>query len=189
MSKELKQIDGYYDEYRVTEDGIVYGKYGKQLKQKIVNRRCYVGIRDKTQKQKQVSVSRIVAKAFCEVPTHLRTFDLSELEVHHIDKNPLNNHYSNLLWVSKEEHEKIHECENREKCVFQIKDNVIVGLYNSRKQAAKETGIPIQNISDCVNGTIRNNKRRISAGGYKWTNKLEGEYVLSLQPPIVSSQW
>lgn len=181
MEKILKHIDGFINEYRITEDGEIYAVNGKKITYRFDKEgRPYTFLKCDNGKRKFTYISRAVATAFCEIPDHLKNFDLAKLEVHHIDGNPANNHYTNLLWVSKEEHEKIHGCGG--KCVAQIKNNTIVGLYSSLKQAAKTTGIPIQNISDCINGAIRKkNKRRLSAGGYKWTNKLEGEYILSLQ--------
>lgn len=52
---------------------------------------------------------------------------------------------------------------SRKKAVYQYtKDVVHVKDWTSRSEAARETGIKVENISGCANGRLR------SAGGYIW---------------------
>jgi len=105
--EEWKDIIGYEGEFIVSESGKVkslertymrscgkkYAVKGKELTPFISN--CgYVRIAmRKDGKPKKYSVHRLVAEAF--LPREIgRNF------VNHLDKNKLNNHYSNLEWVS-----------------------------------------------------------------------------------------
>jgi hypothetical protein len=48
-------------------------------------------------------ISRLVASAFLVLPASI------DMELHHIDGNKLNNDASNLVWLTKAEHTKIHK--------------------------------------------------------------------------------
>ena len=52
--------------------------------------------------EQQCYVHRLVAKAFIPNP-------LNKSDVHHIDGNSLNNHVSNLIWVTRAEHRLFHK--------------------------------------------------------------------------------
>ena len=52
-------------------------------------------------KQTKHTIHRLVALLFIPNPNNLS-------EVHHIDGNPKNNEVSNLMWISREDHNKIH---------------------------------------------------------------------------------
>jgi hypothetical protein len=47
-------------------------------------------------------ISRLVAAAFLLLPVSI------DMELHHIDCNMLNNDASNLVWLTKQEHHKVH---------------------------------------------------------------------------------
>lgn len=54
-----------------------------------------------------VQTAHLVADAFCEHPQGATI-------VHHIDGNPANNSAKNLMWVTYEEHVKIHAAMRKE---------------------------------------------------------------------------
>lgn len=55
-------------------------------------------------------------------------------EIHHRDGNKFNNHISNLVAVSKDEHKKIHEKEN----LKAVKINkILMNSYKEAKQSKK----------------------------------------------------
>lgn len=185
---EIKEIrlPGIKRGYKITDTGKVYGLFGRELKYRIKRKRATILLRSTDNKQKDMQVSRLVAMAFCKRPKPLVNIPYKDLEVHHIDRDPSNNNKDNLLWVTREEHMSLHQTagDNKHQSVVQLTGNKIVGLYTSFKTAAKATGIPIQNISDTATGKIRivgkSTKKRKSAGGYNWTQKLEGYYEISL---------
>lgn len=83
-----------YFSYKVTEDGKIFNKHGKQLKT-YDNGRGYQILQLRVDgKSFTKAVHRVVAEAFLERP-------LEDSEVNHKDGDKLNNHVSNLEWVSR----------------------------------------------------------------------------------------
>ncbi len=95
-------------------------------------------------------------------------------EIDHIDTNTMNNHPSNLRWVTPKENSnnpltKQHISEamtnhpNYSKWVIKLtKNNEILHFYPSAAQAERETGIYSSNITACCRG------KKKTAGGYIW---------------------
>lgn len=86
--------------YKITEDGNVYNsKTGKYLiltikkEKRSKFERAYVGLYI-NKKQRFFTVARLVAELYIPNPNNYP-------QVNHIDGNPLNNHYSNLEWVTQ----------------------------------------------------------------------------------------
>lgn len=97
-----KQIEGF-ERYFISNKGRIKSTIGKEkiLKQEITERGYHQIVLRKDNKSYHRRVHRLVALAFIET-------DDKTKEVHHIDRNRSNNKADNLLWVSKEEHNKIH---------------------------------------------------------------------------------
>ena len=111
---ETKQVKGYEGLYEVNENGnvfsveriVVSGKNKKcvrkfERKEKAQRRDKYGYFRvslSKEGKVKAISVHRLVAMTFIEGD--------SKLTVNHIDGNKLNNHFSNLEFISSSENVK-----------------------------------------------------------------------------------
>jgi hypothetical protein len=104
-------------------------------------------------KRKTYLVHRLVAKYFIENPEN-------KIQVNHIDKNKLNNHVSNLEWVTPKENMKHHYLNGGIKRNNQTykgkfgKDHnrsiaVLCNgvLYGSMSEASRKTGIKISTIS------------------------------------------
>ena len=91
--------------------------------------------------------------------------------VNHIDENKLNNDLNNLEWCTVREN-NVHGtrtkriAEKRFKKVIQLDlNNNVLSEFESMKQAERETGVLVCNISSCCSG------RSKSAGGFKWRRK------------------
>lgn len=90
-----KIVDGY-DGYEVNEFGTIRNRHTCKVKSErssSTSNRPYVNLW-KNGVSKNVSVGRVVAKAFCSGYR-------DGFVVDHIDNNPWNNHYTNLRWVTQ----------------------------------------------------------------------------------------
>lgn len=87
-----KRITGYA--YLITDDGKVYSERSKRYLSLSLARGYPCTHLWKNGKSITVAVHRLVAQAFLAKPAHAT-------EVNHIDKNKLNNHYTNLEWVTR----------------------------------------------------------------------------------------
>ena len=118
----------------------------------------------KHNKRKNLLLHRIIATSFIDNHEEKPC-------VNHIDENKLNNDLSNLEWCTEREN-VIHgtrtkrAAEKLSKKVIQLdlNDNVL-NEFESMRQAERETGVSVGNISSCCNGKTK------SAGGYKWRRK------------------
>jgi hypothetical protein len=96
---------------------------------------------------KLFKVHRLVAKVFLENPDDLPN-------VIHIDKNKLNNHISNLKYMSAKDF-ATHYSKKGGKAVIQYDaEGNKIAKYESMTDASKETKISRLSISDCCNGKI-----------------------------------
>lgn len=128
-------------------------------------------------------LSHLVAKAFPEICGEW----FEGCEVHHKDKNPLNNNAYNLIVLSKEEHIEIHRFDERpnpfmgkhhteetkelfrkihSKPIYQLDmEGNIVNSWDSVTECERQTGIHKAAISRCCLG------KQKTAGGYRWKYK------------------
>lgn len=91
---EMRYIPDYEDLYQIDTDGRVW-RNGVRIKQRITW--GYYGVTlCKNAKVKSFHIHRLVALTFIPNPNNL-------LQVHHKDGDKLNNHVSNLEWVSQKE--------------------------------------------------------------------------------------
>ena len=107
--------------------------------------------------------------------------------IHHKDFNCQNNRLENLEILSIKEHAKKHREANpnilegmrqynkyvRSKPIFQYSmDGVLLGIFNSSKDAGRKTGVCARNIAQVANKTeYKPGKVRKQAGGYIWKTK------------------
>lgn len=90
-----------YDKYLVSNYGRVYSENRSRLL-KPDNSRRYLAMKlTKDGKAKNVLIHKIVAQAFVPNPDN-------KPYIHHKDVNVLNNHADNLMWVTMQEHIKLH---------------------------------------------------------------------------------
>ena len=86
------------------------------------------------------SVHRLVALSFLENKLG------KEAHVDHIDKNPENNHLSNLQWLLPKEHMK----KDKGISVTEVKDNGEITVYDMMTEAAEEICVNVGQISTAI---------------------------------------
>lgn len=160
-------INGHETNYSVSQYGDVRNdKCGNRLAGSLSNnknrpkqyRRHGLSIFGQT---KLCATHRLVAIAFIPNPDNLPY-------VNHIDGDTLNNHMSNLEWVTPQEN-TIHAWKTglatstREVPVdcYNLK-GVKIATYKSLQEASRQTGAPSAKICVCCSG------QRTTSGGYQW---------------------
>lgn len=175
MEKEIwKDVVGYEGLYQISNLGNLkslekiihqrkraYKAKEKIMKPNILTTGYYYANLYKNGVVKKYVLHRLVANAF--LPNLL-----NKPEVNHIDGNKLNNCVSNLEWVTNKEN-VIHaiktglkKYDTQSTKIKQIRNGVVINVYNSIHEAGRKTKINSGNISSVING------RRKKAGGYNW---------------------
>ena len=173
MEKErYKAIEGFEGAYSVSDIGKVYSHKSNKVMRYYLNNSGYACIKLRGGNKKHFLVHRLVAKAFCD------GYEEGHV-VNHIDANRLNNHASNLEWVTHKEN--IHDLMRRGKMNYtsahaaaRIACRKPVACFNP-KTWEKVKEFPSlddarvwlgkrssSHISSCLSG------RRKTAYGYKW---------------------
>lgn len=102
----------YQLKYWVTNNGKVFDcDTGVYLRPDVKNGYHYVNLKRDGNHYEHVYIHYLVAYYFCKGW-------LVKEEVHHIDKNPLNNYYKNLIWVTHAEHMELHSLYDKDKKAY-----------------------------------------------------------------------
>lgn len=102
-------------------------------------------------------IHKLVAEAFVPNPNGYTI-------VHHKDHNQLNNKVENLEWIDETIHNRIHGGQNPCKKVYQYYGGVLVNVYDSTQDAARQNDrYNYSNIARCCRGEQETYK------GYKWS--------------------
>ena len=96
-------LDGCKTDLIISDHGrlISLNYYRKGIIQQLktyLNKDCHLEVAVKFKgKNHMIRIHKLVAESFVPNPDN-------KTEVHHLDGNPINNHYKNLLWVTPDEH-------------------------------------------------------------------------------------
>ena len=162
MFKEITEFDG---RYLVSDSGVVVNRRGRVLKPGINPRTGYAQfVWRKNGKAVMRYLHRLVAATFLENPH-------SAPIVNHKDGNKLNNHVSNLEWVSYSEnatHAYKTGLSRTTAIVAYTKTGDFVRMFKSEKEAMRFCGVSYNaGISNCLRGVTN------TAHGYVWKYKFE----------------
>lgn len=160
--KDVIDYEGYYS---VSNYGDVYSHKRNIYKKQPIRSHGYKTVQlFNDYKSKSFLVHRIVAIAFLE------NLELKK-QVNHKDSNKLNNHISNLEWVTHQEN-TIHSFKSGKRNTkyprIWLRKKVIMidsnknKVFNSITNASKETNISRTAIMNCLSGISK------SAGNKKW---------------------
>lgn len=121
--------------------------------------------------QENKKVHQLVAEAFIENPHCYDT-------VHHINHDKSDNRIENLQWISKHEHQAMHNVERCSKTVYQYtRDKLLVNVWKSTIEIERVLGYNNRAISNCCNGGYPDKSRPSgwhkmeTYKGYRWSYK------------------
>lgn len=172
MPTEWRPVEGYEGRYEVSRSGFVRSlprDYGFGIVEKPTllkpdqDRFGYLTVRlCKDEKKQKFLVHRLVASAFVPLVK-------GKPFVNHKDEDKLNNHASNLEWVTTAENnahgtrnERIAKRVSRQIEQIDPSNGNIVKTWPSLKKLCEETGWDMSCISECCNG------KRKTSHGYMW---------------------
>ena len=112
-------------------------------------------------KRGNISIHRLVARLFIPNPENKPI-------VHHLDKNPLNNNVSNLVWCTQKEHKEYHKDEmdqNRKHCKIKYGEECNLSKYKESQikkvcELLEKKEYTLKEISD-ITGVRRDTISRI----------------------------
>jgi hypothetical protein len=158
----MKQIPGY-ENYKITEYGVIYSDYTNSVKRTSLHRQGYflIGLY-KNKKETKLLVHRLVALTYLD--------NLNEYKyVNHKDGNKKNNHISNLEWVTSSENQK-HAYKNGLKIASRktINNKIVLNIesgiyYNSVKEASLVYGLNKSHLAQMLRGQISNKTNLVYA--------------------------
>lgn len=170
----MEEYRRFNDRLEVSDQANVK-KDGKQITPCVGKRYDYI-----TDRGKMIRVHEMVAALFPEICGE----NDPSLHIHHINGNSKDNRAVNLIRITPEDHRRLHQEENDVSVPVKAydTDGNYVGRWDSKTQAAKETGVDYRHISEMVSGQ----EGRYSAGGYVWFREdaTEEEVLEKLAPSI-----
>lgn len=151
----LKTVD-HHTNYRISTLGYVMNSKGQIMSSwdKCKNDKHQKISLSKNGQKQRYFIHRLVADAFIPNPDNLPV-------VHHIDGNPLNNRVDNLMRMSVEDHNKLHEADKIKAMIDACSMTVemcnpetleVIQTFQSVSEAARVTGFNQSNISKACRG-------------------------------------
>lgn len=161
--EEWRSVEGFEDRYKVSNTGLVFSIVSNRLLTPKIDKYGYKVVSlCRNGKSKHIAVHRLVATAFIPNPYNLPT-------VNHKDENKLNNHVSNLEWLSIKDNDNYgsrNERMSNSKKVNPIAQYdtsmTLIKIHLGIKDAQRTTGVNRNSIRKVCRG------ERLSAGGYVW---------------------
>lgn len=154
-----KPLKGYETKYEVSNYSRIRYKKDKKLKLPNIGSSHYM----------ECSIKHNFFREYHSLPYwSLITFKCDRpndnSQIHHIDKNPYNNHISNIMFVSskehfdkhKKEHEKFFNTRRKLKIYQYNKNGELIEVYDSAHQCAIALGISRSCVDRYINDGMKN---------------------------------
>ena len=156
IDKPVGKVITDYPNYIVTKDGLIYSiSHNKYISQRDNAGYNYVTLYNNTGLSKDFSIHYLVATLYIANPNN---FPMNN----HKNHNRNNNSIENLEWVTYSDN-MIHFGKKNGKSVIKLdKDNNVIKIYPTIKEASEKNGITPSNITNVCNG------KQKTAGGFKW---------------------
>lgn len=165
----FKDIKGY-SLYKISNYGTVISSYdGSEIKQTInKGGYCKVGLYSNGIR-KDFLIHKLVAEHFLDKPDF---YDI----VNHKDRNPSNNHYTNLEWCTQSYNVKYKDANKistfiRSNKIACYNGSVLIGLYVGSNEAAKALNLSPTAVRKCLRDSVRIIR---PYAGYKMTYSVKG---------------
>lgn len=162
---ESKPVKNLEENYLVFNDGRIFSIKNNKFLKPVLNYRYMIVHLFKNGKAKNFYIHRLVAEAFCSKGK-------GKTQVNHIDSNRINNHYTNLEWVTSKENvshfinsknykKRVMSKDQKEKLAQSKHKNVkclITGkIYKSISEFAKYKNVSLPQASMKLNNKYHNN--------------------------------
>ncbi len=170
MIKKVSKIKGLepYSNYLILSDGRLYNFETERFLTGRTSQSKKYTMSGKTDEgksvQKSMDAQRLVALAFV-----LNDAPEVKTVASHIDRNRLNNDYSNLIWITKEDSRKRNRtkrCSDSNKKKRVIAEDVVTKektLFDSITEACEQLKVNKNGINRCINGYAK------TSNGYRFT--------------------
>lgn len=142
-------------------------------------------------------VHRLVAGAFVPLGAHLKGYKISELDVNHLDENPMNNRAENLQWCTHRENIRYGNCVKKRKKT--LKGNIEKGLHKSARPVMQvnpesmeamalypsywEAARAVKGLAAGINNVVK--RRQPTYKGYAWQGVSREDYASGVFPPVL----
>lgn len=170
LIKRVNKIKGLepYSNYLILSDGRLYNLETDRFLRGGTSQTHKYTLAGKTDEgksiQKRMEAHRLVALAF--VPN-----DAPDVKTvaSHIDRDRLNNDYTNLIWISKEDSLKRNtakrgsDCNKKKKIIAQDVVTKEKKIFESMAEASRKLGIDKNGIYRCINGLAK------TSNGFRFT--------------------
>lgn len=182
------------EDYLISNMGAVYSlRSSRALSVQTSREGCkYVSVASR-----KYYLHRLVAGAFVPLPSNLKGYKANELDVVHLDGNPLNNRAENLQWIDHKTNMSYGAAIKKRKKT--LKGNIEKGLHKSARPVMQvnpesmeamalypsygAAARVVKGLAAGINNVVK--RRQPTYKGYAWQGVSREDYVSGVFPPVL----